>query len=100
MDYCGPRGIALDAFLRWSRRSQDAALEWSAYESRRCRGCGTHPEDWESDKRAHHAHLTQCPGCREAQRLGESDSAKSERGVRVVLAPGSGAGCSCQPDDD
>jgi hypothetical protein len=38
MAYCGPKGIELDAFLRWSRRSQQAALDWQAFEGR---GAGT-----------------------------------------------------------
>lgn len=58
MAYCGPRGIPLHAFLAWPRMSQDAALEWSAYESRRCSRCGSHP-----DEGPRHAHVDVCAGC-------------------------------------
>jgi len=101
MDYCGPRGIALDVFLRWPRASQDAALQWAAYEGRRCRSCGTHPEEWADDPLAFHAHLDQCPGCREQQRLAEAPEAKQGRGVRAVMATGPASACPrCRPDDE
>jgi len=101
MAYCGPRGIELAAFLRWSPASQRAALEWQAYENRRCSACGSHPEDWAEDPRAHHAHMRQCKGCQAKQRVAESDRAKdAERGTQIVLAPGSGAHCAtCRPVD-
>lgn len=89
MAYCGPRGIELDAFLRWSRRSQNAALEWAAHEARRCGGCGTHPEDWAENPHAHHAHLSEeCPGCVSRSRLQrELKDSELPPGVQVVLAP-------------
>lgn len=98
MDYCGPRGIALSDFLRWDRRSQDAALEWTNYEARRCHGCGTHPADWAEDPRAYHAHLSdQCPGCLASARL--SERAKDlDPGVRIVVPLGHAADCpKCSP---
>lgn len=82
-----PRGIALTDFLRWSQRDQDAALEWSAYEGRRCRGCGSHPDDWADNPRAYHAHVSeQCPGCLARHRL-EARLGKDglEPGEHVVL---------------
>lgn len=85
MDYCAPHGIALSEFLRWEQRDQDAALEWSAYEARRCRGCGSHPDDWAEDRFAYHAHLSeQCPGCLAVHRLGERHK-QLDPGVRIVL---------------
>lgn len=98
MAYCGPRGIELDAFLGWSRRSQNAALEWAAHEARRCSGCGTHPEDWAENPRAHHAHLAQeCPGCLAHHRAGQHYK-ELPPGVRIVLAPTPAADCpSCGP---
>lgn len=99
MSYCGPRGIALSAFLRWDRRSQDAALEWAAFEARRCHSCGTHPAEWADDPRAYHAHLSeQCPGCLAAHRL--SERAKDlDPGVRVVVPFGPAASCrTCSHD--
>jgi hypothetical protein len=101
MAYCGPRGIELDTFLRWSPRSQEAALDWADYEGRRCQRCGTHPQDWAEDRYAHHAHLNQCRGCQEQQRLSESPDAKEGRGVYVVIASGPATDCpACRPSDD
>lgn len=101
MGYCGPRGIELDAFLRWSPRSQEAALEWAAYESQRCRSCGSHPEDWAEDPLAHHAHLIQCKGCQARERASEAPQAREGRGVTAVLSPGDALHCPrCQPPDD
>ena len=98
MAYCGPKGIELDAFLRWSRRSQQAALDWQAFEARRCRHCGTHPDEWADDKFAYHAHLTECVGCRQLQRLSNTDRAKKGDGVYAVTAGGSAADCrQCKP---
>lgn len=97
MAYCGPRGIALDEFLSWSPKSQWAALDWMAYEGRRCKQCGTHPEEWADDKLAYHAHLDECVGCRQRQRLAEKDDAKRE-GVYAVMAAGGAADCArCKP---
>lgn len=99
MAYCGPRGIALSTFLRWTQSDQDAALEWAAHEARRC-SCGTHPDDWAEDPHAHHAHLSaQCPGClarhRLTQRLGKDGL---DPGVQVVLPRTSAAACpQCNP---
>ena len=98
MAYCGPRGIELDAFLRWSRRSQNAALEWQARESRRCRGCGTHPDDWVENKHAHHAHLSdECPGCVALARVQDHETEHGKKpmrpGVNVVLPPGPAKDC-------
>jgi len=100
MAYCGPRGIALDEFLRWSPSAQEAALAWQAYENRRCRSCGTHPDEWAEDKLAYHAHLTECRGCRQLQRLANTDDAKSGDGRSAVMAGGSAAHCpNCKPID-
>jgi len=101
MAYCGPRALALSDFLRWAQKDQDAALEWSAYESRRCRSCGTHPDEWADDRFAYHAHLSQCKGCQRQQGLSEASETRTERGVSAVMAPGPALECpQCQPDDD
>jgi hypothetical protein len=99
MAYCGPRGIALSDFLRWSRKDQEAALEWATFEARRCRSCGTHPDEWAEDRLAYHAHLHGCPGCRQLQRLSDSDQAKEQGdGVTAVMAGGSAGDCpQCKP---
>ncbi|RBY82683.1 hypothetical protein [Blastococcus sp. TF02A-26] len=98
MAYCGPRGIELDAFLRWSRRSQNAALEWAAHEALRCRGCGTHPEDWAENPHAHHAHLSdECPGCVKTHSA-QQHFKELPPGQHVVLAPMPARDCpSCGP---
>lgn len=103
MAYCGPRGIALSEFLRWPKADQDAALEWSSYEARRCKKCSTHPAEWEeAGDFSFHAHLAQCQGCKHQQRLSESaDAQKAGRGIYAVLAHGPAPACpQCKPDDD
>lgn len=101
MAYCGPRGLALSDFLKWSKKDQDAALEWTSYEARRCRSCGTHPDEWAEDRFAYHAHLSQCKGCQRQQGLSEAASAIGERGVSAVMAAGPAMDCpQCKPDDD
>lgn len=98
MAYCGPKGIALDEFLRWSKASQEAALAWQAHENRRCKSCGTHPEEWVEDKTAYHAHLTECRGCKQIQRLSHTDKAKEGDGRFAVMAGGGAADCrQCKP---
>lgn len=100
MAYCGPRGIALDTFLSWPKRSQDAALEWAAFEARRCKSCGTHPDEWADDPLAFHAHLQQCKGCQEQQRVAESPEAKQGRGITATCAQGPAHACPrCKPLD-
>jgi hypothetical protein len=98
MAYCGPRGIPLGAFLRWDRSDQDAALAWAALEGRRCKSCGTHPDEWADDKLAYHAHLTECRGCRQLQRLSSTEEAREGEGRYATMASGSAAECArCQP---
>lgn len=97
MAYCGPRGIALSEFLRWSSKDQEAALAWSAYEGRRCKSCGTHPDEWAEDKTAYHAHITECRGCRDLQRLSNTDQANGE-GKFAVMSGGPAVECrQCKP---
>jgi hypothetical protein len=98
MAYCGPRGIPLSEFLRWDRTDQDAALAWSAHENRRCGNCGTHPDEWAEEQFPYHAHLTECRGCKQLQRLSNTDEAKSGDGRYSVMAPGGAAECAhCRP---
>jgi hypothetical protein len=100
MAYCGPRGIPLSEFLRWSRADQDAALAWTAHENRRCGNCGTHPDEWSEDNLAYHAHLTECVGCRQLQRLANTDDAKTGEGRFAVMMGGPATACqNCNPPD-
>jgi hypothetical protein len=99
MAYCGPRGIPLTEFLRWESRDQEAALAWSAFEGHRCKSCGTHPDEWAADKLAYHAHLTECRGCKQLQRLRNTKEAKEGDGRFAVMAGGGAAHCpQCMPD--
>lgn len=109
MAYCGPRGIPLSVFLgrivrpgvdpQWLPSDRDDALAWQAWDGQRCKSCGTHPDDWAEDKMAYHAHLHECRGCRQQQRLAQSDEARAAGdGVTAVLAHGSAADCPrCRP---
>jgi hypothetical protein len=42
------------------------------FEGRRCKNCGTHPDEWADDRFAYHAHLSQCKGCQRQQGLSEA----------------------------
>lgn len=109
MAYCGPHAIPHSVFLgrvvrpgidpEWTQQDRDDALAWQAYENRRCSGCGTHPDEWADDKFAFHAHLHECKGCKQRERLASSDKAKdAASGVSAVLAHGSAADCPrCKP---
>jgi hypothetical protein len=47
---------------------------------------------------AYHAHLTECRGCKQLQRLSNTDEAKAGDGRYAVMAAGGAAECSrCQP---
>lgn len=81
MGYVGPRGIPLEEFLRWSRRSQDAALTWQAHEAARCPGCRRHPYD-----PPRHPHIEVCPECRAW--AAASKAVKTDQGEHLVWAPG------------
>jgi hypothetical protein len=110
MAYCGPRGIPLSVFLgravrpgedpQWLPSDRDDALAWQAFENRRCRSCGTHPDEWAEDKMAYHAHLHECRGCRQRERLANSPNAqKAGEGSSSVMAHGSAVECpDCNPD--
>src|SRR3546814_5371021 len=84
MRYCGPKGIPLEEFLKWSQSSQDAALEWQAHEDRRCRQCGYHPDEHPSGV---HAHVDVCPGCA-ARAKGQKALTAADDGAAVRLATG------------
>lgn len=87
MAYCGPKGIPLSAFLGWSQADQDAALAWSAHESRRCQSCGHHP-----DEDRPHTHVNVCSGCRAVDAAGKSEAAKVP-GAHVRIAHGAPSEC-------
>jgi len=98
MAYCGPRGIPLSEFLRWSPTDQDAALDWMVYENQRCPNCGTHPADWAEDEFAFHSHAKECKGCKAKQQYSASIGS-DERGVFAALSPGSAKTCpQCTAD--
>jgi hypothetical protein len=84
MAYCGPRALPLSQFLAWDPMDQQHALTWQAYESKRCSGCGTHPDEW-TEPRAFHAERFTCPGCEQTERLAETCEGP---GIRTRLANG------------
>lgn len=91
MDYCGPRGIALSAFLAWDEADQQVALEWSERDRETCGNCGTHRDDFDPRRGGHrHAHIPEiyvCPGCAIKESALESTrkSKRQRRGIRVRL---------------
>lgn len=98
MRYCGPRGLAHDVFLGWSRHSRDAALWWVIHEGQTCRSCGTRPEEWDpkqgGDRHAYAARPTHCRGCEvrgSAERALEKERSQYRGGTTIALrkvAPG------------
>ena len=96
MAYCGPRGIALSAFLSWSHADQESALAWMAQEARRCRGCGTVDDDF-SDPDAWHAETLTCKGCLKLESA-RATVDKDARGKVTRLARGPEHSCpTCSP---
>lgn len=91
MAYCGPKGIPLSQFLSWHEDDQDAALLWQAHEGRRCRSCGTHPDDWDPDKGgrrdAYTAEVVVCPGCRSIDAARDRESETKIQGAHLMLRP-------------
>lgn len=90
MRYCGPRGIPLSRFLEWDELDQDAALMWQAHESRRCTGCGTHPDEWDETRGgrrdAYVAETVVCPGCRALDTATDRQGGKANiPGAHVML---------------
>lgn len=65
MAYCGPRGIAWDEFLAWSKTSRDAAIVWQLRHQQACGSCGTHPDAWDPARGGHdHAYVAEVRSCR------------------------------------
>jgi hypothetical protein len=97
MDYCGPRGIALSAFLGWDQADQDAALAWSADKSRRYPD-GTHPDEWDESKggsrQAYHPHVNVHPGAALIAAVQSTEEfEEAGPGAHVHLVRGSAAEC-------
>ena len=105
MAYCGARGIALSTFLGWAEDDQQAALQWQAWESRRCSNCHTHPEDWNPDdggsRSFQHWHPQVCIGCQRKQQAQDALAADDDKtkGLGLVAADGPAHGCPvCTPE--
>lgn len=88
MNYCGPHGVPWDEFVGWPKLSRDAAILWQQHQLQLCRGCGTHPDDWDpavgGHPRAYVATVHTCPGCAAMDR--RSDERKPDGGD--PLGPG------------
>lgn len=81
----------MSAFLRWPQADQDAAIAWHIEDSRRCKSCGTHPDDWDPEAGGHRdAYLPAtevCQGCAKA-RTGQAmfgSELEQIAGTRLVL---------------
>jgi hypothetical protein len=99
MAYCGPKGIPLSTFLKWSESDQQAALAWQGHEARR-HSCGTHPEDWAdpTGRPVEAVHYVEqiCRGCQVLQAAQERLEAGRDRtrGLGLVAHHGPRAGCT------
>lgn len=66
--YCCPHGIPHSEFLEWPQADQDKALWWVIHERQTCSGCGTRPDEWDTEQGgsddAYIAEPYLCRGCR------------------------------------
>lgn len=89
MAYCGPRGIAWEEFLAWSKVSRDAAILWQLRENEKCPSCGTHPHDWDEKHgghpRAYVAATHTCRGCGVVETRREQLMREAPPGTSVTL---------------
>lgn len=91
-EYRIPHSHFLGGQLEWSQADRDKAITWQRRQSEYCRGCGTHPDDWNESKggnrHAYEAEIMICPGCevrqREEAKL-QTDQWKKVRGALVRL---------------
>jgi hypothetical protein len=90
---CATYGLPHSQFLNWSRDDRDKALWYQIRQGETCRGCGTHPDEWDENKgghrRAYLAEILVCPGCevrqREEHELQNGERWKKVRGAYVVM---------------
>lgn len=86
MEYCGPRGLPHDAFLLWSRRSQDLALAQLVRSRDRCPGCGV-PTAAMDDPTAADIELKTCVHCEYRSRLIDTIPEAERYRVHAFLTP-------------
>ncbi len=85
MAYCGPRGIPYRRFLGgpdvWDRLSRFLAVAWDRHERELCRGCGTHPDEWD-EKRGGDRDAFQAVAhfCRGDELIGQKQDEIKDRG--------------------
>jgi len=94
MRLCNEWHMPLSEFLdRFTPEDQANALAYHAHETRRCKSCGIHPDDWpDPEVPMFDAVLEVCPGCAETDRYQRHITEQQERmpksasdGVRIVL---------------
>ena len=90
MAYCGPKGIPLSTFLAWSEADQEMALGWQAEQDQRCKGCGTHPADWDEDqggsRHAWFPAIRDCPGCARIASVAQDETTQHKPGRHIYLS--------------
>lgn len=75
--------------MSWGLDDRDKALAFQTYEAKRCKGCGTHAEDWQlsmDDPEFLISWHEVCPGC-EALEREQSNVREGTKGVKFKLLP-------------
>jgi hypothetical protein len=89
MAYCGPLGIPWSEFLSWPKVDRDAAILWQQHRDRLCKGCGTHPDEWDPARgghpRAFVATVHTCPGCGAVESQSDRLLKDAPKGSAVAL---------------
>jgi hypothetical protein len=99
--YCVPTGIPHSVLKgrivrpgesAWLQADVDKALLWRAYESRRCRQCGSHPDEWPPDTSddvpPYFAEANRCFGCQDIAAIRRGiPQGEGGDGIQVTLKP-------------
>ena len=93
MDYCAPRGIPYERFLRWGPLSQDAAIAWQRRENDRCQGCHQLRSDLVDEHGVERRNIPvravdwYCPGCAALAKHDRGHTGDRRPGVATALIP-------------